>query len=67
MLGEKSLTKKQTDSGFIKSLPSQHGKEFEIKKRLDKLRDIKRLNRNDRNNNNNNDNNPDGGGGTLTT
>ena len=67
LLKEKSLTKKQTDSGFIKSLPSQHGKEFEIKKRLDKLRDIKRLNRNDRNNNNNNDNNPDGGGGTLTT
>ena len=38
---------------------------MEIKKRLDKLRDIKRLNRNDCNNNNNNNNNPGSGGGNL--
>ena len=61
LLREIDLNKKQTDSDFIKSLPSQPGKEFEIKKRLDKLRDIKRLNRNDRNNNNN----PGDGGGDL--
>ena len=46
--------KKQTDSDFIKSLPSQPGNEFEIKKLLGRLRDIKSPNR--KNNNNNNDN-----------
>ena len=43
MLREIDLNKKQTDSDFIKSLPSHPGKEFEIQKRLDKLRDIKRF------------------------
>ena len=36
-LRELDLKKKQSDSDFIKSLPSQPGKEFEIKKRLDRL------------------------------
>ena len=51
---EIDLNKKQTDSDFIKSLPSQPGKEFEIKKRLD----IKNPSR--KNNNNNGNNNNDG-------
>ena len=42
LLRETDLNKKQTDSDFIKSLPSQPGKEFEIKKCLDRLRDIKK-------------------------
>ena len=37
LLREIDLKKKQTDSDFIKSLPSHPGKEFEIKKRLEKL------------------------------
>ena len=49
--------KKQSDSDFIKSLPSQPGKEFEIQKRLDRLRGIDRTNFND----NNNNSNPGGG------
>ena len=52
----------QADSDFIKSLPSHPGKEFEIQKRLDRLRGIKRFGKNN-NNNNNNDNNYDGDGG----
>ena len=53
------IKKKQSDSDFIKSLPSHPGKEFEIRKRLNKLKD-----RNDNyfNNNNNNNNNPSSGG-----
>ena len=47
-----TLKKKQTDSGFIKSFPSHPGKEFEIKKRLDKLRGLYE-NDNIYNNNNN--------------
>ena len=35
LLWEIDLNKKQIDSDFIKSLPTQPGKEFEIKKRLD--------------------------------
>ena len=61
MLRETDLNKKQTDSDFIKSLPSNPGKEFEIQKRLDKLQDIKRFNTN----NNNNNNNGGSGGGDL--
>ena len=34
------LKKKHSDSDFIKSLPSPPGEEFEIKKRLDRLRGI---------------------------
>ena len=59
LLREIDLSKKQTDSDFIKSLPSQPGKEFEIQKQLDKLRDLKRINSNNRNNRNNNNNNND--------
>ena len=62
LLREIDLRKKQSDSDFIKSLPSQPGKEFEIKKRLDKLRGI---GRNNFNNNNNNNINPGGGGGGI--
>ena len=54
LLREIDLKKKQTDSDFIKSIPSQPGKEFEIKKRLDKL---KCLNESDSIYNNNNNNN----------
>lgn len=61
LLRETDLNKKQTDSDFIKSLPSQPGKEFEIQKRLDKLRDLKRINSDSKNNrNDNNDNNNNG-------
>ena len=40
LLREIDLSKKQTDSDFIRSLPSQPGKELEIKRRLDKLRGV---------------------------
>ena len=54
------MKKKQSDSDFIRSLPSHPGKEFEIQKRLDKLRG-----KNDNFNNNNNNNNAGGNtGGT---
>ena len=59
LLREIDLNKKQTDSEFIKSLPSHPGKEFEIQKRLDRLRGIKRFD----NKNNKNNNNDDGDGG----
>ena len=52
-LREIDLKKKQTDSDFIKSLPSHPGKEFDIKKRLDKLKGLNE-NNNIYNNNNNN-------------
>ena len=61
LLREIDLRKKQSDSDLIKSLPSQSGKEFEIKKRLDKLRGIRKNNFN----NNNNNINPGGGGGGI--
>ena len=61
LLREIDLSKKQTDSEFIKSLPSHPGKEFEIQKRLDRLRGIKRYD----NNNNKNNNNDDGDGGVV--
>ena len=57
LLIETDLNKKQTDSDFIKSIPNHPGKEFEIKKRLDRLRDLKRLNTNNNNHNINNNNN----------
>ena len=47
LLREIDIKKKQSGSDFIKSLHSHPGKEFEIKKRLEKLREIK----NDNNNN----------------
>ena len=54
MLRETDIKRKQSDNDFTKSLPSHPGKEFEIRKRLDKLKDIKNDNNNDNNNNNNN-------------
>ena len=57
MLREFDIKKKQSDSDFIKSLPSHPGKEFEIKKRLDKLRGINNSSNNNNSNNNNNNNN----------
>ena len=67
LLRETDLNKKQTDSDFIKSLPSHPGKEFEIQKRLDRLQEIKRFGKNNNNNDNNNNNNDgrDGGGGRI--
>ena len=38
LLRQIDLNKKLTNSDFIKSVPSHPGKEFEIKKRLDRLR-----------------------------
>ena len=60
LLREIDIRKKQTDNDFIKSLPSQPGKEFEIKKRLDKLRGTTATI--STNNNNNSNVNPGGGG-----
>ena len=57
LLREIDIKKKQSDSDCIKSLPSHPGKEFEIKKRLDKLRGINTSFSNNKNNNNNNNNN----------
>ena len=51
LLRELDLKKKQSDSDFIKSLPSQPGKEFEIKKRLDRLRQGGKSSNFDNNNN----------------
>ena len=62
-LREIDLKKKQTDSDFIKSLPSHPGKEFDIKKRLDKLKGLNENNNIYNNNNNNNNNNIFGPGG----
>ena len=70
-LRELDLKKKQSDSDFIKSLPSQPEKEFEIKKSLDRLRQGgknfsgKNNNSAGNNNNNNNNNNFDGGNNNL--
>ena len=50
LLREVDVRKKQTNSDFIKSLPSQPGKEFEIKKRLDKLGGMTSNNFNNNNN-----------------
>ena len=65
LLREIDLKKKQTDSDFIKSLLSHPGKEFEIKKRLEKLRGLDAsdniYNNNNNNNNNMNKNNIDFG------
>ena len=64
LLREIDLKKKQTDSDFIKSLPSHPGKEFEIKKRLDKLKGLDESDNNNNNNiNNNNINNSNNFGG----
>ena len=61
---EIDINKKQFDSDLIKSLPSQPGKEFEIKKRLDRLKGTSRFNNNNNNNNNSSSSNaPDLFGG----
>ena len=57
------MNKKQTDSEFIKSLPSHSGKEFEIQKRLDRLQGIKRFDNKNKKNNNNDDGDGGAGGG----
>ena len=49
----------------MKSLPIQPGKEFEIQKRLDRLRGIKRFSKNSNNNNNDDGDGSDSGGGDL--
>ena len=64
LLREIDINKKQSDSDFIKSLPSQPDKEFEIKKRLDQLKGKSGFN-NRKNNNNNNNNNSNAGGQDL--
>ena len=60
LLRETEIKKPQSDSDFIKSLPSHPAKEFEIKKRLDRLRGVNTSfsnnNNNIKNNNNNNSN-----------
>ena len=60
LLRESDIKKKQSNSDFIRSLPSHPGKEFEIQKSLDKHRGT---NSNVFNNNNNNNNNNAGGAG----
>ena len=58
LLTEIDIKKKQSDSYFIKSLPSHPGKEFEIQKKLDRLKEKSSyFNRNNNNNFNNNSNN----------
>ena len=56
LLREIDINEKQSDSDFIKSLPSHPGKEFEIQKRLDRLRE-NNSNNFKRNNNSNTKNN----------
>ena len=69
LLREIDIKKKQSDSDFIKSLPSHPGKEFQIKKKLDKLRGknntFSNNNNNNNNNNKNNNSNIFGPGGEL--
>ena len=57
LLREIDISKKQSDSDFIKSLPGQPGKEFEIQKRFDRLKGKFGFDNNRRDNNNNNNNN----------
>ena len=61
LLRQIDIKKKQSDSDFIKSLPSQPGKEFEIQKRLDRLKGT------DNNEFRNNNNNAGGGGNSGGT
>ena len=49
------LTKNSLTAILLKSLPSHPGKEFEIKKKLDRLRGTSSFGKNDNNNNNNGD------------
>ena len=43
LLRQIDIKKKQSESDFIKPLPGHPGKEFEIKKRLDKLRETEEI------------------------
>ena len=65
LVRELDFKKKGTDSEFIKSLPSQPGKEFETKKRLDRLKEIRNSTSSNNNNKNNNNNNRNDGGNNL--
>ena len=56
LLREIDVKKKGTDSDLIKNLPNHPGKEFEIRKRLDRLKGIKRFPKNNNNNNDDDDN-----------
>ena len=58
MLREIDVNKKGTDSDLIKNLPNQPGKEFEIRRSLDRLKGIKRFPKDNNNNNNEDDNFP---------
>lgn len=58
LLRELDLKKEGTDSDLIKNLPSQPGKEFERRKRLDRLKGIKRFPKNNNDDNNNNKKGP---------
>ena len=60
LLRKIDIKKKQSDSDFIRSLPSHTGNEFEIQKRLDKLKGTSNVF-------NNNNNNAGGGGNTGGT
>ena len=59
MLRETDINKKQSDSDFITSLPNHPGEEFELQKRLNRLRGKTFFN----NINNNNNNSPGGAAG----
>ena len=65
LLREIDINKKQSDSDFIKSLPSHPGKEFEIQKRLNRLCRKTFFNNNNNNNNGNNNNNSNDPGGAA--
>ena len=55
LLKEIDVKKKGTDSDLIKNLPNQPGKEFEIRKILDRIKGLKRFPKDNNNNNNTND------------
>ena len=61
LLRETDIKKKQSDSDFVRSLPSQPGKEFEIQKKLERLKGI------DNNEFRNNNSNASGGGNSGGT
>ena len=62
LLRELDLKKKQSDSDFVKSLLSQPGKEFEIRKRLYRLiQESKNFSGKNNSSGGNNNNNFDGG------
>ena len=58
LLNELDLKKKGTGSDFMKNLPSQPGKDFEIIKSLDRLKGITPFLKDNNNNNNNSNGGP---------